>query len=252
MNLRLAATAGIVSILLAACGAAGQSGGSVSGGLSVFAAASLAGAFNQTARTFETQNPGVRVQFNVAGSATLAAQIQQGAAADVFASADQANMQQLAEAGLVDVPVTFARNKLEIVVGPGNPKRISGLSDFGRRDLVLVLCAPAVPCGRYAREAFSRAQIRVSPASQEQDVRSVITRIALGEADAGIVYQTDVRAAGKSVQGIAIPDELNIVASYPIAVMKQAKNPAAARAFLDFLESGLGQRDLLAFGFLPP
>ncbi len=249
MNLRPGAAAGLLSILLAACGGASQPDASM--GLSVFAAASLAGAFNQIARTFENLNPRARLQFNFAGSATLAAQIQQGAAADLFASADQANMQQLVDAGLVDLPVTFAKNKLEIVVGPGNPKRISGLSDFGRRDLVLVLCAAAVPCGRYAREAFSRAQIRVS-ASQEQDVRSVVAKVALGEADAGVVYQTDVRAAGKSVQGIQIPDEQNVIASYPIALMKGARNPTAARSFVDFLESRLGQRDLLAFGFLPP
>jgi molybdate transport system substrate-binding protein len=256
MPARFVTAACISWLLLASCGGSPPpvaSADAASRPISVFAAASLTAAFNQAGRNFENLHPATRLQFNFAGSAALSAQIQQGAEADVFASADQANMQKLVDAGLVTGgPQIFARNRLEIVVAAGNPKKVSGLNDFARTDLVLALCAAAVPCGRYANEAFSKAQIKVGPASQEQDVRSVVARVGLGEADAGIAYQTDVRAAGRSVQGIQIPDAQNVIASYPIAILKEAKNPTAALVFVDYLRTGRGQEDLSAFGFLPP
>lgn len=174
----------------------------------------------------------------------------EGAPADVFASADQANMQKVVDAGSVSSTAVFASNRLQIVVGPGNPKGIRSLADLARPGLVVVLCAPAVPCGAYGAQALGRAGVTVHPASQEQDVKAVVSKVQLGEADAGIVYQTDVRAAGAAVQGVDIPADQNVPVEYPIAVLKRA-DPAAAR-FVDFVRSPAGQRILGGFGFGPP
>jgi molybdate transport system substrate-binding protein len=189
------------------------------------------------------------VEFNFAGSSALAAQITQGAPADVFASADQPNMQKVVDAGYANAPGVFASNRLQMVVGRGNPKGIRSLADLARPGLVVVVCAPAVPCGAYGAQALGKAGVTVHPASQEQDVKAVVTKVQLGEADAGIVYQTDVRAAGSGVEGVDIPAEQNVTAEYPIAVLKGA-GPAAA-AFVDFVRTAEGQRILAGFGFGP-
>jgi molybdate transport system substrate-binding protein len=189
------------------------------------------------------------VELNFGGSSTLAAQITQGAPADVFASADQPNMQKVVDAGLAGAPATFATNRLQLVVGPGNPKGIRSLADLARPGLVVVLCAPAVPCGTYAAQALGKAGVTVHPASQEQDVKAVVTKVQLGEADAGIVYRTDVRAAGAAVAGVDIPADQNVTAEYPIAELKGA-SPAAA-GFVDFVRSPEGQLILGGFGFGP-
>lgn len=245
----------IVGALLAACGtsAAAPTATGPNGSIAVLAAASLTAAFTKIGTDFQSGHPGTSVHFSFAGSATLVAQVQQGAVADVLASADQPNMQKLADARLLQgSPSTFARNRLQIVVGAGNPKHITGLSDLAQPGLIVVLCAAVVPCGRYASQALQKAGVTVHPASLEADVKAVTSKVALGEADAGIVYVTDVKAAGAAVKGVDIPDNLNVVATYPVAVLKDSPNVALARAFVDYLDSPAGQRTLSRYGFLGP
>lgn len=227
--------------------------GELSGPLTVFAAASLTDAFEALAADFERAHPAVAVRSNFAGSSTLAAQIAQGAPADVFAPANGAQMAMVDDAGLVDgQAVDFAGNSLEIVVEAGNPLRIATLRDLARDDVTVVLAAEEVPAGEYARAALDAQRIAVRPASLEPDVRAVLTRVGFGEADAGVVYASDVATAGDDVEGVAIPPEQNVSAAYPIAVLADAPNPAAARAFVDLVRSPAGQRRLRAYGFTPP
>ena len=243
-------------LLLAACGQTNQPASppssALSGSITVFAASSLTAAFGAIGTDFQKAYPSTMIHFSFAGSSTLVAQVQQGAIGDVFASADEPNMQKLVNAGLTaGSPSIFARNKLQIVVPAGNPKHVTGLADLGRSELVVVLCAPPVPCGHYAVEALKKANVTVKPASQETDVKAVLTKVALGEADAGIVYATDVKAAGSQVQGIDIPDAFNVVADYPIVVLKDSQNVALAWAFIGYLHAS-GLRTLARDGFLPP
>jgi len=191
--------------------------------------------------------------YNFAGSQALVTQIKSGAPADVFASADQKNMQKLVAAGLVEAPKIFARNQLEIAVAPGNPKHITGLADLERPGVTLVLEDPSVPAGNYAREAFRKAGLpEPKPASNELDVKSTLAKLTSGDADAVVVYVTDVKAAGSKVDGVAIPDSQNVIATYPIAALKESKNLAAAEAFVDEIVGGTGRQALQARGFLPP
>lgn len=240
--------------MVAACGTSAQPATStpgLSGSITVFAAASLTAAFNTIGADFQRAHPGTMIHFAYAGSATLVAQVQQGAIGDVFASADQPNMQKLIDAGLTaGSPSIFARNRLQIAVPAGNPKHVTGLTDLGRPGLVVVLCAPAVPCGRYALQALQKAKVAVKPASQETDVKAVLTKVSLGEADAGIVYTTDVKAAGAQVQGVNIPDDLNVIADYPVVTLKDSQNMGLARAFIGYIHAD-GQRTLARDGFLP-
>jgi len=220
--------------------------------VTVFAAASLTAAFQALATAFEQQHPGTKVQLNFSGSPTLVQQIREGAPADVFAAADEGTMQKLVQSGEVSgAPELFARNTMQIVVPAGNPQQIRALADLARPGLTIALCGPTVPCGHYAAEAFSKAGLAVPAASQEPDVKAVLNRVTLGEADAGIVYVTDVRAAGKKVVGVDIPAAVNVVARYPIAILKHAPHVAAAKAFLDFVLSPAGRQVLTTFGFAP-
>lgn len=243
--------AGLIAISLAAC--TGQRGPAAPrASITVFAASSLTRAFTRIAASFEAAHPGTMVRLTFAGSSTLAAQIQQGATGDVFASADQPTMQKLVDAGLVaGSPSIFAGNRLQIVVAVGNPKHISGIADLGRAGLVVLLCAPAVPCGRYANQALHAAHVTVRPASQEADVKAVVGKVALGEADAGIVYVTDVKAAGTGVQGVDIPAGINVTADYPIAVLKDSQHVAVAMAFVRYVLAD-GQQILAGDGFAAP
>jgi molybdate transport system substrate-binding protein len=231
---------------------ASSSPSAVGGTITVFGASSLTAAFTAIANDFQKSHPGSTVKVSFGGSSTLVAQIQQGAIGDVFASADQPNMQKAVDAGLVSgSPSIFAHNRLEIVVGAGNPKHIAGLTDLTRSGLVVVLCAPAVPCGRYATQALQQAAVKVTPASQETDVKAVVSKVALGEADAGIVYVTDVKAGGAAVQGVEIPLAQNVVADYPVAVLKDSQNAPLAHAFVSYL-LGAGQSTLARYGFTGP
>ncbi len=252
---RFAAAPTGIAILLAACAsgnAPGATASAVSGSITVFAASSLTNAFTRIGADFEKAHPGAMVHFNFAGSSTLVAQIQQGAIGDVFASADQPTMQKLVDAGLVSGPPSvFARNRLQIVVAAGNPRHIGGLADLSRAGVVVVLCAPAVPCGRYASQALHSAAVTVRPASQETDVKAVVSKVALGEADAGIVYVTDVKAAGAGVQGVDIPARFNVTADYSIAVLKDSQDVGLARAFIGYVLAN-GQETLGSDGFAAP
>ena len=224
--------------------------GSISGSATVLAAASLTSAFQSASSEFEHAHPGLKLELSFGGSPTLVQQIQQGAPADVFASADEANMQKLVESGhITGEAYIFACNELAIAVAPGNPKHVSMLADLSKPGLTIVLCGSTVPCGRYAAQAFEKAGIAVPAASQETDVKAVVSKVALGEADAGVVYTTDIRAAGGKVEGVAIPEAQNVVGRYPIAVLKEARNPAAARAFVGFILAPRGQAILAGFGF---
>ena len=243
----------VMAALCSSCGTSAPAGSqALSGTITVFAASSLNASYTAIGKAFQTLHPGTTVTFTFGGSSMLVSQIQQGAIGDVFASADQPNMQKLIDAGLTaESPIVFARNNLEIVVGKGNPKHITSLSDLGRSGLVVVLCAPAVPCGRYAAQAMQKAGVSVRPASQEADVKAVLSKVALGEADAGIVYVTDVKAAGTAVEGVAIPAALNVVAEYPIVILKDSQNRALARAFISYILTD-GRRILAGYGFTNP
>jgi len=247
--MRSRVTAGLIAILLAACAGQRAPAAPTASTLTVFAASSLTDAFTRIGADFQTAHPGTTVHLTFAGLSTLAAQIQQGATGDVFASADQATMQRLVDAGLVSgSPSIFARNRLQIVVAPGNPRHIGGLADLSRAGLIVLLCAPSVPCGRYASQALHAAGVTVTPASQEADVKAVVSKVALGEADAGIVYVTDVKAAGAGVQGVDIPARFNVTADYPMAVLQDSRQAALARAFINYVLAG-GQQILARDGF---
>ena len=233
-------------------GGAPASTAAVTGSLDVFAAASLTGAFTAARAALSASHRELALTYNLGGSNTLVTQILQGAPADVFASADQKNMQRLVAAGLVDPPVTFARNKLAIAVAPGNPKKITGLSDLARPGVSVVLEAAGVPAGDYARAVLAAQHLTVVPRSLETDVKSALAKVTTGEADAAVVYVTDVRAAGAQVSGVPIADALQPDITYPIAVVRSTRNRTAAQAFVDSAVSGAVQRSLEAAGFLAP
>ncbi len=237
--LRRLVAAALPAVVLVACS---SSTAAPAGPLHVFAAASLTDAFS-SARG---------VTFVFGGSNSLVTQIQQGAPADVFASADEKNMAKLVSAGLVETPVTFARNRLEIAVAPGNPRHIQSLRDLARAGITVVLGAPGVPAGDYTRQVEARMGITITPRSLAPDVKTAITAVTTGEADATVVYRTDVAAAGSKVTGVAIPDDQQPSIAYPIAVVKATHNRAGAEAFVRSAESGDVHRALLARGFLAP
>lgn len=228
--------------------------------LRIFAAASLGGAFDELATRFETLHPDIDVApISYDGSSALATQLLEGAPADVFASADESSMARIADDGLVDgEPEPFATNVLAIAVRPGNPLGIDGLADLpgvgpgGSRAPVVVLCAPEVPCGAAAHTLFERAGVALAPASEEQNVTAVLTKVRTGEADAGVVYVTDLEAAGDELEGVEIEGTDAATNVYPIAALAGAADPAAARAFVEFVRSPAGAEVLDAFGFGRP
>lgn len=246
-------TALVALLAAAACGSDGTArDGAAPADVTVFAAASLTTAFTELGDAFTAANPGAEVTLSFAGSSELVAQIREGAPADVFASADLANMAVLTDADLVDgEPETFATNAAEIIVEAGNPRGVTGVADLANDDLVVVQCAPEVPCGAYAEQVFANAGVTVTPSSLEQNVKAVATKVLLGEADAGIVYRTDVLAAGDGADGVAIPDDVNVVAEYPIALLADAPDSLGGRAFIDFVLSAAGQDILADAGFGP-
>jgi len=219
----------------------------------VFAAASLTGSFQELAKEFEQRNPGSEIELHFAGTPQLVLQVREGAPADVFASADLTNMRRIVETGrTVTTPVTFANNRLTIVTRKGNPEAVHKLSDLARTDLSVVLCGPEVPAGRYAREALAKAGVSVASVSDEPSVKAVVTKVALGEVDAGIVYVTDATSAKDQVDSVTIPDAQNVVAMYPIAVLGSGRNRAGGAAFVAFVTSPFGQAVLERFGFVSP
>jgi molybdate transport system substrate-binding protein len=247
----------VAGIATASCGGddapqTSTSGAAVAGTVVVFAASSLTEAFTAMGEAFDATNPAVEVMFNFAGSGDLVTQINEGAPADVFVSADDANMTRLTDAGgNAGEPVVIARNTFAIIVGPGNPQSITGLADLADPDLIVVLCADTVPCGKGAATVLANAGVTVTPKSYEEKVKGVVTKVTAGEADAGIVFATDVVAARDAAEGVAIADDLNAISNYPIVVTKNAPNAAAAQAFVDFVASAEGQAILTKYGFLP-
>ena len=246
-------TAGATATLvLAACGDDATSDPSSAGSITVFAAASLSDAFTEVADRFEAVDGDVSVELSFAGSSSLREQILGGAPADVFASADEADMDRLVEAGEVESPEVFATNRLQIVVPAGNPAGVEGLEDLADPDLLIGLCAEEVPCGRLGRDALDAAGVTPAPDTDEPDVRALLTKVEAGELDAGLVYVTDVLAAGDAVEGIDLPAEGAVVASYPIAATTRSEHPEAVRAFIEFVLGAEGQAILERSGFERP
>ena len=264
-RLALLAAAATLSLATTACGsgagdstsdrtgpgsAAGSSPGRLSGAITVFAAASLRKTFTEIGADFEKANPGTSVTFSFAGSSDLVAQIQQGAPADVFASADSKNMDKVtAESLTASTPVGFASNTLEIAVPRGNPAGIASFADLARSGVKVVLCAPAVPCGSAAARVEQAAGVDIDPVSEEQSVTDVLGKVTAGEADAGLVYVTDVKGAGDAVRGITFPESSAAVNVYPVATLKASRNAAVADAFVEAVTGAAGQQVLANAGF---
>jgi len=251
----LAVIASLVALTASACGGSSSGGGTssskISGTITVFAAASLTAAFTELGHDFEQAHPGTHVRFSFGGSDALAAQITNGAPADVFASASPTTMALVTDKQLAaGTTPTFARNQLQIAVQPGNPLKLNSLSDIVRHGVKLAMCAPTVPCGTAALTALKTANLTAHPVTQEVDVKSVLTKVELGEVDAGLVYKTDVQAAAGKVDGIAFPEAGGAINSYPIARLKDAPNPTGAQAFIDLVLSATGRSVLAQAGFL--
>jgi molybdate transport system substrate-binding protein len=237
----------------AAPSSAAPASASLSGTVVVFAASSLMATFTTLATNFEHANPGVKIVPSYGGSDTLAAQITQGAPVDVFAAASTTTMGTVTTAGDgVGTPQVFAKNELEIAVAPNNPDHIASLADVTKSGVKLAVCAPTVPCGAAATKAFAAAKLTPHPVTLEQEVSSVLTKLELGEVDAGIVYQTDVKSAGSKVLGVNFPEAASAINTYPIVVVKTGKNPTAGQAFLNYVVSPAGQQILQAAGFRQP
>ena len=222
------------------------------GTITVFAAASLMGTFTELGKQFEAAHPGDTVKFSFGASSALADQVISGAPADVFASASPKNMDQVVKAGDAASPQTFAKNTAEIAVPPSNPAHITSVASLTSSSVKVALCQPQVPCGVVAAEVFKNAKITVRPVTLQPDVKSVLTQVELGNVDAGMVYVTDVRAAGAKVTGVTIPASENASTLYPIATIKNSKNQSIAQAFVAYVLSSAGQQVLTAAGFEKP
>jgi molybdate transport system substrate-binding protein len=224
------------------------------GGIVVSAAASLTEAFDEIAKHFEAAHPDVEVHLDYGPSSALSDDILAGKPSDVFASADESNMQKLVDREAVDAgaPEVFARNRPEMAVPAGNPGHVTGLADFAKSDLDIGLCAADVPCGKFARQVLDHAGVTPSIDTNEVDVKSLLGKIESDDLDLGIVYHTDVVAAGDEVEGLRIPDDENVVALYPIAALKGSTHGAVARAFVEYVSSPPAHAVLEKFGFLPP
>ena len=233
-------------------GGARSSGPTLTGTVTVFAASSLKESFTILAKQFERAHPGVAVKLNFGASSTLAQQINQGAPADVFASASVKNMTQVTDAGGASTPTTFVKNVMEIAVPPSNPANIMALADLAKPRVKVALCQAQVPCGATAAKVFTNARLTVKPVTLEADVKATLTKVELNEVDAGLVYVTDVKAAGSKVKGIEIPAQANASTQYPIAALTRAPNSAAAVAFTAYILSQDGQSVLTAAGFEKP
>ena len=231
---------------------AASSASGVTGTVTVLAASSLTEAFNTLAKQFEAANPGVTVKLSYGGSSALALQITQGAPVDVFASASARNMKQVTAAKLADSSTNFVKNVMEIAVPPSNPANVTAVTDLAKSGVKVALCQAQVPCGATAEKVFTKAKITVKPVTLEADVKSTLAKVESNEVDAGVVYVTDVLAAGSKVKGIVIPTDVNASTEYPIAALTKAPNAAAAKAFVAYVLSSAGQSVLTGDGFEQP
>ncbi|ROP61343.1 molybdate ABC transporter substrate-binding protein [Curtobacterium sp. PhB115] len=223
------------------------------GSITVFAAASLQQTFTTLGKQYEAAHPGTTITFSFAGSSDLVTQIQNGAPADVFASADEANMAKLGTSDLASgSPEDFATNVLEIAVAPGNPEGITGLQDLTGSDVQLVTCAAPVPCGAATAKVESASGVHLEPVSEEQSVTDVLGKVESGQADAGLVYVTDVQGSGGKVDGVPFDESSKAVNTYPIGVLQESQDPELAQAFSDYVRSDAGQKVLAAAGFGKP
>ncbi|WP_420039701.1 molybdate ABC transporter substrate-binding protein [Gordonia sp. MP11Mi] len=240
----------VMALMLTACG--GSNDDDASGQITIFAAASLQGSFDDLAHAFTDTNPAYDVAPIVYdGSQALAKQIVEGADVDVIAFANESSLDPVTEAGLSGPGDVFATNTLQIAVAPGNPKRITTLADLTKSDVTTVLCAPEVPCGSASQKLLKAAGVKVTPVSEETNVTSVVTRVSNGEADAGLVYATDVAASDGTLEGVTPPNADDAINRYPIVVPNDAPSPDAAKAFRDFVLSEAGQKILRQYGFGP-
>ncbi|GHF43478.1 molybdate transport system substrate-binding protein [Amycolatopsis bartoniae] len=257
---KVLATLAGVALVITGCGSGSDSGsgGSSSSApgprtLTVFAAASLTESFNALKTEFEAAHPGVTVTYNFAGSSSLVQQLDNGAKADVFASADQANMDKAVQGGVIDgSPTVFATNKLTIAVAPGNPKGLKAFGDLTQGGLKVVVCATQVPCGSATQKVEKSTGVTLKPVSEEQDVKQVLTKVESGDADAGLVYVTDANTANGKVAQVDFPESAQAVNNYPIAVVKNAPQAQLAQEFEQFVLGAQGQQELTKVGFGTP
>jgi molybdate transport system substrate-binding protein len=256
--------AGLAAVAVAGCSSSSSGSGSSStsassspsaastGTITVFAAASLMGTFTQLGKQFDAAHPGDTVKFSFGPSSGLATQITSGAPADVFASAAPANMDSVVKAGDASNPQDFAKNTMEVATPPKNPGKVTSVNDLAKKSVKVALCQPQVPCGVVAAEVFKNAGIKVKPVTLQPDVKSVLTQVELGSVDAGMVYVTDVMAAGDKVKGVTISDSDNASTLYPIATITDSKHKSIAQSFVAYVLSPAGQQVLTAAGFKQP
>jgi len=266
MRRTLPLVAGLAALALTACGSSSgatttsgspassssRSSSAATGAITVFAASSLKESFSAIGAAFEAANPGTKVTFNFGASSTLATQITQKAPADVFASASQKTMDTVTSAGAATGDTVFAVNTMEIATPATPTVPVTSLADLAKPGVKVVICQKDVPCGAAAQKLFTQNNLTVTPVSQEVDVKAVLSKVVLGEADAGIVYVTDVKAAGAKVAGVVIPKDQNVTTTYPIAPIASSTDAATAKAFVDFVLSPAGQQVLAAAGFTSP
>ena len=262
MRRHLTVVAALAALALTACGSSASSSvtssavsspsDTAAGSITVFAASSLKEAFTQIGKDYEAAHPGAKVTFNFGASSTLATQITQKAPADVFASASQKTMDTVTAAGAATGDKVFAVNTMEIATPATPTVPVTSLADLTKPGVKVVICQKDVPCGAAAQKLFTQDHLSVTPVSEEVDVKAVLSKVVLGEADAGIVYVTDVKAAGAKVTGVVIPKDQNVTTTYPIAPITASTNASTAKAFVDFVLSAAGQQVLAAAGFTSP
>ena len=250
--------AALAAVAAAGCSSSGSGSSSspsaspAGGTITVFAAASLTESFTTLGKQFEAAHPGDTVKFSFGPSSGLAEQITSGAPADVFASAAPANMDQVVKAGDASNPQDFARNTAEVATPPNNPGNVSSVNDLAKKSVKVALCQPQVPCGVVATDVFKNAGITVKPVTLQPDVKSVLTQVETGNVDAGMVYVTDVKAAGSKVKGVQISSADNATTTYPIATVSKSGHMSTAKAFVAYVLSPAGQKVLTAAGFEQP
>jgi molybdate transport system substrate-binding protein len=253
--------AGLALVAMAGCSSSGSPSASTTNSsskppatatITVFAASSLMGTFTKLGQQFDAAHPGDTVKFSFGSSSTLATEITTGAPADVFAAASPKTMAAVVTAGDASNPQDFAKNTAEIAVPPSNPANVASLTDLAKSSVKVALCQPQVPCGVVAAQVFKNASITVKPVTLEPDVKSTLTQVELGNVDAGVVYVTDVLAAGAKVKGITIPANDDASTSYPIAAITKSKNLTVAQQFVAYVLSPTGQQVLAAAGFEKP